>query len=293
MRELALRARAAHPAELVSYTWVPREKNRAADRLVNAALDGTWDPGAALTDDLSEDLPGSADVPSGLLPGTLPGWSPQVGLTTTTVLLRHGHTHHSAAKRFSGAGGDDPALNDLGVAEAQAAASSLANRGGIEVIVSSPMRRTRQTADVVASAMRCSVVEEPDVRECDFGEWEGYTFAEVKERWPDELAAWLHSTSVAPPGGESFDAVLARVDDGLARLRRDYAGQTALVVSHVTPIKALVRAALGVDASVLFRMELLPASISTVRWYEDGAASLTGFNDVSHLRDGRAPAEQT
>jgi broad specificity phosphatase PhoE/ribonuclease HI len=293
MRELAIRARSAHPPELVTYTWVPREKNRAADRLVNAALDGTWDPGAALTEDASEDEPVMTAVPTGLLPGTLPGWSPQVGVTTTTLLLRHGHTHHSAAKRFSGAGGDDPALNDLGVSEARAAAQSLAQRGGIDVIVTSPMRRTRQTADVVASAMACSVMEEPDFRECDFGAWEGFTFAEVQERWPEELDAWLRSTSVAPPDGESFDAVLARVDDGLARLRRDHAGQTVLVVSHVTPIKALVRAALGVDASVLFRMELLPASISTIRWYEDGAASLTGFNDVSHLRDGRTSAEPT
>jgi ribonuclease H / adenosylcobalamin/alpha-ribazole phosphatase len=273
LRGLAVRARSAHPPELVSYTWVPRERNKAADRLVNAALDGSWDPGSTLApDDAGETLP-----------GTLPGWSPQVGVTTTTLLLRHGHTAHSVAKRFSGAGGDDPELNARGLAEARAAAKALADHADVAQIVTSPLRRTRQTADAVAERLHCPVTVDDDLRECDFGDWEGFTFAEVRQRWPEQLGAWLTSTALAPPGGESFDAVVARVDAALQRIRSTFEGQTLLVVSHVTPIKCLVRAALDVGTGVLFRMELSPASLTTIRWYGDGAASLVGFNDTSYL----------
>ncbi len=286
LRGLAVRARSAHPPDLVSYTWVPREKNKAADRLVNAALDGSWDPGSALaTDD-----PGTVELePSpvgplpGALPGTLPGWSPQVGVTTTTLLLRHGHTAHSVAKRFSGAGGDDPELNALGLAEARAAAEALWARTDVTQIVTSPLRRARQTADAVAERLQCPVTVDDDLRECDFGDWEGFTFGQVKRRWPEDLAAWLASTAMAAPGGEAFDEVATRVDAAAQRIRTTFEGQTVLVVSHVTPIKCLVRAALGVGTGVLFRMELSPASLTTIRWYEDGAASLLGFNDVSYL----------
>jgi len=278
LRGLALRARAAHPPELINYVWVPREQNKAADRLVNAALDGSWDPERSA----SGAVPAAASVPS-VPPGTLPGWSPQVGPTTTTLLLRHGHTVHSVAKRFSGAGGDDPELNDLGRAEAAAAGVALARRGDIDAVVTSPMRRTRETADIVAEQLGTSVLVDDDLRECDFGAWEGFTFAEVGQRWPHDLDAWLHSTAVAPPGGESFDDVVERVDAAAERLRFDHEGRCVLVVSHVTPIKCLVRAALDVATPVVFRMELVPASLTTIRWFADGAASLVGFNDTNHL----------
>ena len=149
-------------------------------------------------------------------------------------------------------------------------------------MVMSPLRRSRETAAIVAAGL--DVEEDADLREADFGAWDGLTYLEVEERFPRELAAWLGSTSVAPPG-ESFDAVARRVRAACDRIVTRHPGRTVLVVSHVTPIKLLVRSALDAPMAALFRMELDPASITQVSWWEDGNASLRVFNDTSHLRE--------
>ncbi|MDQ3785930.1 MAG: histidine phosphatase family protein, partial [Actinomycetota bacterium] len=94
---------------------------------------------------------------------------------------------------------------------------------------------------------------------------------------------WLGDPSVAPPGGESFDEVLARVKTARDDLVRRYAGETIVVVSHVTPIKSLLRLGLDVGPSLLFRLHLDLASLSVVEWYPDGNASVRLVNDTSHL----------
>jgi ribonuclease H / adenosylcobalamin/alpha-ribazole phosphatase len=89
---------------------------------------------------------------------------------------------------------------------------------------------------------------------------------------------------VAPPGGESFDAVARRVWAARDRIAARHAARTVVVVSHVTPIKLLVRSALGAPPEAVFRMELDAASLSRISWWENGTASLRSFNDTSHLR---------
>ena len=122
-------------------------------------------------------------------------------------------------------------------------------------------------------------------QETDFGDWEGYTFSEVRKKWPRELDAWLSSTSVAPPFGESFDETTTRVRQARDRVLATLGGQTVVVVSHVTPIKTLVRIALDAPPSALYRMHLDLACISEVQWFADGPAVLRSFNDTHHLSD--------
>jgi probable phosphoglycerate mutase len=207
-----------------------------------------------------------------------------MGTPTTFVLLRHGETPLTPEKRFSGSGGADPSLSERGREQASHAAAAFAARGGIEAIVCSPLTRCRETAQAVADRLRLEVRVEDGLREADFGSFEGLTFAEVKERQPEALDAWLASPKTAPPDGESFVAVARRVAVTRDRLLARYAGKTVLVVSHVTPIKTLVRLALGAPAESLYRMELAAASVSAVQYYADGNASLRLFNDTSHLR---------
>ncbi|MCW2566553.1 MAG: bifunctional RNase H/acid phosphatase, partial [Mycobacterium sp.] len=130
------------------------------------------------------------------------------------------------------------------------------------------------------------LVVEPDLAETDFGKWEGHTFAEVRAQWPAELDAWLESTDVAPPGGESFAATAERVQAALDRLRARHLGKTLAVVSHVTPIKTLLRFALDAPPSALFRLHLDVAGLSEVDWYADGPARVRYVNDTAHLRGG-------
>jgi ribonuclease H / adenosylcobalamin/alpha-ribazole phosphatase len=213
-------------------------------------------------------------------------WLPASGSPTVTVLLRHGQTVLSAEKRYAGT--TDVPLTALGVRQAAAVAERLAAGAGPETIVASPLLRARTTADAVAARCGVPVVLDEGLRETDFGAWEGLTFAEVRERWPAELAAWLADPAVAPPGGESFAVVADRVTDALGRILDSYAGQRVLVVSHVTPIKTLVTAALLAPPAAMYRMHLDLAALCEIDWYPDGPAVLRSYNDTAHLAGNTA-----
>ena len=295
LRDLALAVRRLRAD--VDYTWVPRAQNPAADRLVNEALDAQAAGETVRIDRrIGSGLPDAEDVVGEALeeraaeeraahrPHKMVGWATDLGTPTLTLLGRHGATAYSLEKRFSGSGGADPALAPLGEQQAEALAREIAARGGVDAIVASPLLRTLQTAERVAHATGAAIDIEPGIAECSFGEWDGYTFAEVNERWPVELAAWLASTDVAPPGGESFAECRDRVD----RARRDvltrHAGQRVAVISHVTPIKLMTGICVDAPLSSLYRMELAPCSLTTIAWFADGNSSLFGFAESAHLR---------
>ena len=207
-------------------------------------------------------------------------WRPAQGEPTVTLLLRHGQTPMSVQKRY--AGRSDVPLTDVGVQQAAAAAKRLAS-ADVGVIVTSPLLRAAATAQEVAAVTGAAVVTDDGFRETDFGAWEGLTFAEVGERWPSEVTTWLADPDAAPPGGESFTDVSTRVTAALHRVLADRDGQRVLIVSHVTPIKTLVAAALLAPPAALFRMHLDVAALCEIDWYADGPAVLRSFNDTGHL----------
>jgi ribonuclease H / adenosylcobalamin/alpha-ribazole phosphatase len=265
----------------VRYRWVPRARNTAADRLANEAMDAAaagrvWEPS----------VPQSPDPPPRLAPtaNRLSGWMAPPAPPTTTVLLRHGQTAMSVEKRFAGT--IDVPLTDLGALQAKAAAERLQGEA-FDAVVSSPLVRARQTADALG---RDYTVDE-DLRETDFGAWEGLTFAEARERYPDDLDAWLADPTVPPPGGESLAATVERVAAARDRLLAAHPGGRVLVVSHVTPIKGLTQLALAADAAVLYRLHLDLVSLTRIEWYGDGPAVVRGFNDVCHLSDLHVPGQ--
>lgn len=372
MKPLAAEAAGIFPPDQVTYEWIPRERNKHADRLANEAMDAgkrgeRWsasdstaeldaraaraagsaarapagppgdatagaararaglagadagagaaggvdtraaggvagaDAGAAgsvagqasLVDrDAAGGVAGQAPAVDTRAAGSVAAQAPPVGWAApadlgapaTFVLLRHGETALTPQKRFSGSGGSDPSLSDVGRDQAERAAAVFAARGTIQAIVSSPLKRCQETAQAVAARLGLDVRIDDGLRETDFGAWEGLTFGEVRERQPDELNAWLASPDAAPPGGESFAVVADRVSAARDRLAAEYAGRTVLLVTHVTPIKTLVRLALGAPPESLFRMELSAASVSAVAYYGDGNASVRLLNDTSHLR---------
>uniref|UniRef100_A0AAU3GY25 Bifunctional RNase H/acid phosphatase n=1 Tax=Streptomyces sp. NBC_01401 TaxID=2903854 RepID=A0AAU3GY25_9ACTN len=320
MKPLAAEAAGILPASSVTYEWIPREKNKHADRLANEAMDAgrrgeRWDPSSSTADLETPRAPAAPEQPPAGPPGDAVagaakvraamaagrpapaqadtsaspqvGWgsAPDLGAPATFILLRHGETVLTPEKRFSGSGGSDPELSETGRHQAACAADAFAARGTVQEIVSSPLRRCRETAQAVADRLGLDVRIEEGLRETDFGLWEGLTFGEVRERHGADLTTWLASPDAAPTGGgESFAEVAERVSVARDRLIARYAGRTALLVTHVTPIKTLVRLALGAPPESMFRMELSPASVSTVAYYADGNPSLRLLNDTSHLR---------
>ena len=263
MKPLALQAQRLVSGN-VTWTWVPRASNKAADALVNEALDS--EAGSVLR------VGGQGAVSTGPnLEELSASWRRrEKEKPTTVIMLRHGVTRHTLKKVFSGLGGDDPSLTDLGREQAKRAAARLARRGPIDAIVSSPLLRARETADVVAGELGLDVELEPGFAEMGFGEWDGLAFFDIMERWPDDMRSWLDSPDIAPPGGESFDTVFKRVDEARKRLLIDYEGQTVIVVSHVTPIKMMLRLALDTEMELIQHFELAPASITTVQWWTEG-----------------------
>lgn len=215
-----------------------------------------------------------------------PGWGAAAGPPTKTLLLRHGQTELSAERRFAGRG--DIALTDEGIRQAGLVAKRLAEAGGVNVIVTSPLQRARRTAEAVAEATGAPLIVDQDLVEADFGQWQGMTFAEVAAKWPDELAAWTASPDVTPPGGESFAMVALRVLAAQERLLGEHRHATAVVVSHVTPIKTLICKALLSPPEAMFRMNLDVASLSRVDCFDNGSALVRSLNDTAHLAAGRS-----
>jgi probable phosphoglycerate mutase len=285
MKPLALEANRLAPFG-TTYTWVPREQNKHADRLANEALDGKRNGVTVAGESLIEEIEEAKPPIQTQSPAPSRGWGPG-GTPTTVVLVRHGVTPHTVEKRFSGGlASANPGLSDEGRAQIRAVADwlgPLAER--VDAVVASPVRRTLESAEILADALGRTVEVEPGFAEMEFGVWDGLTFAEVGEKYPDEMKAWLGSLDLAPEGGESFRVVQQRVLDGLARLLEAHAGRTVVVVSHVTPIKTLVANAVDAPLEAVYRMELNPASVTVLSYFDDRASmrmynALPPGNDV-------------
>ncbi|CAJ1582082.1 bifunctional RNase H/acid phosphatase [[Mycobacterium] wendilense] len=264
-RELAARF------DRVDYRWIPRADNAHADRLANEAMDAAEkisDTAVPEQDSSSSDKPAA------------PGWTGARGTPTRLLLLRHGQTELSVQRRYSGRG--NPELTELGRRQAEAAAAHLASKGGISAVISSPLQRAYDTAAIAAKALGLTVSVDDDLIETDFGAWEGLTFSEAGAADPELHGRWLRDTSVTPPGGESFDEVHNRVRRARARIIAEHGDSTVLVVSHVTPIKTLLRMALDAGPTILYRLHLDLASLSIAEFYSDGLASVRLVNDTSY-----------
>src|SRR5215469_14565531 len=209
---------------------------------------GSWSGLMNPASDSVRDRPATRDTATGVDAPAAGGWRAPQGRPTTTLLLRHGQTSLSVERRFAGRG--DIPLTDLGLQQAVAAAAGIAERGRVDLVVTSPLRRAWQTALAVAERTGAPLTSDDDLVETDFGSWEGMTFAEVMARWPDEMTAWMASADAAPPGGES---IVCRV--------------------------------LLAPSAALFRMHLDVASLSEAAWFADGPALLRSLNDTAHLRN--------
>ena len=267
MRALAAEARAAHSPELVRYTWIAREENTHADRLVNKALD---------LESESSSVPIRRNyLMERLLSNEIP---------TTLYLVRHGETPLTPFKKFSGSGPLDPELTEEGHRQAALVAKEI-EKLQPDLMISSPMKRTRQTAEHITKATDLVPTIDPIWIEVDFGEWDGLTIYEVEERYPAEYRQWLSTASYAPPGGESYEVALARARQGMESTVAEYPGKRIAVVTHNGIIKSAIAAAMSTQADAIFNVDVAPCSITTISiWPSDGLLAVRGVNERGHLR---------
>ena len=202
-------------------------------------------------------------------------------------LARHGETDWNRERRIQGQ--SDTSLNERGRSQASLLGRRLAETS-FSAIYASDLSRTMETARLVAAQGSPEIIPVRELREIDYGQWEGLTFAEVEKRDPEGFADRMMRQSVdfAPPGGEDPRQFTARVRPFHDRARAHHAsGENVLVIGHGGSLLALLTCLLGMPVEYLLRFRLNQTGLSIVRTFSD-AAVLELWNDTGHLGlDGR------
>lgn len=203
---------------------------------------------------------------------------------TTLLLLRHGQTELNRDGKYSGRG--NPELTDLGKKQIAHAARHISERGDVDVILSSPLGRCQETARAAAEALgmgKNAITTDEAIIEMDFGAWEGRRFVEIQEDHPEEHRECFNYATAAPHGGESPEQVYRRVSEFVDRVIAEYPGKTVLVVTHMMPIKSVLRRALGTGGEIYRSLHLDVASLSVADFLPNGAGVVRLVNESHYL----------
>jgi broad specificity phosphatase PhoE len=212
-------------------------------------------------------------------------------MTTRIYLIRHGATVLSAEDRFAGATNVD--LSDEGRAQARALALRLAD-DHITAVYCSPLKRTVETASIVARPQGLTPIPRDGLREINHGRWESLQRSEVESQFPEEYAAWEEDPFIyAPQDGESGLSVMARALPVIREVVLNHVGENVAVVSHKATIRLIISSLLGFDPrGYRDRLDQAPACLNVLDFKDPVRARLMVFNDVSHYVDqpGRSSA---
>jgi probable phosphoglycerate mutase len=206
-----------------------------------------------------------------------------VNEATRLFVIRHGETAWNVEQRIQGQ--LDIPLNDTGRWQAERMAQALAGEG-IQAIYSSDLSRAAETAAALARAAGLPLTTDPDLRERAFGHFEGATFKEIEERWPEDALRWRRrEVDFGPGGGERLRDFYARSVEAAMRLAARHPGQTVALVAHGGVLDCLYRAATRMELHAPRTWQLGNASVNRLLYSGEGLA-LVGWNDVGHLEAG-------
>jgi alpha-ribazole phosphatase len=204
------------------------------------------------------------------------GWIPSGRL----LLARHGQTGFNASLRFQGQM-DEP-LSDLGREQARLLARRLAEEP-IDAAYTSDLARAHETALLALGERAVPLHHDERLREIAFGRWEGMTFAEIKDKYPDDVAARERDrVHYVIPGGESLEQLGQRVRHFLQDALPGHEGQSILVIAHGGTVNAVLATLLDIPLSSWWRLRNHNANLNTLRFTPDGPRLVT-FNDTCHL----------
>ncbi|MDF8263425.1 bifunctional RNase H/acid phosphatase [Luteipulveratus flavus] len=272
----------------VTWTWIPRESNKAADRLSNDGMDGRtverdlWRSETAAGEDVA------AVEEQVLSTEPTPGTPPDVSAPTLVLLVRHGVTDFTVQGRLDGRGGADPSLNAAGRDQADRAGQALADRlhavSAPVTVVTSSLARAQETGAAVAAALGVRPVEDADWDEQAFGDWDGERFADLARAHGEDLRRLRVDESFAVAGGESHRGMAQRVEQAMQRVVGEVGpGGTAVVVTHRMPIMAVLASVLGLTRERAWALAAAPASVTGVELWRDGTVQIAFVNDTHHL----------
>ncbi len=201
---------------------------------------------------------------------------------TRIIVIRHGETDWNVAARVQGQ--LDIGLNPTGHWQARRLARALADER-FDAIYTSDLVRAHQTAHVLARQAGLEARTVPGLRERGFGVFEGLTFAEIEQRFPEQSRRWRRrDASFGPDGGEILQSFHDRVVAAASALAALHRGQHIVLVAHGGVLDALYRAAARVALDAPRSWQLGNASVNRLLASDDGLA-LVGWGDTAHLDD--------
>jgi probable phosphoglycerate mutase len=199
---------------------------------------------------------------------------------TRLILIRHGETPWNRETRIQGH--TDIPLSELGLAQADLLAQALADEP-LAAIYASDLSRARQTAETVARLQGLAVRLDAGLRERAFGRFEGLSWDEITQRYPEDAARWRRrEPDFAVGGGESLSLFSARCRAAVSRIASVHAGQSVAIVAHGGVLDCLYRAATGVALDAPRSWQLGNAAINRLLAV-GGGFTLVGWNDDHHL----------
>ena len=213
-------------------------------------------------------------------------------MPTRLFLVRHGATSATQEDRFSGSSGAE--LSEQGRWQVARLGERLAEQR-ITAVYSSPLSRALDTARILAGHCRREPVIRDGLREIGHGHWEGKKREDVEREFAEEYAAWeADPFTVAPAGGESGVAVLARALPVVREIVAAHPGGQILIVSHKATLRLVLSSFLGFDPrGYRDRLDQSPACLNVLDFKDAVRARLMLFNDTSHYSDRPRVADQS
>jgi probable phosphoglycerate mutase len=200
---------------------------------------------------------------------------------TRIILVRHGHVEWLAPERFRGRA--ELPLSDLGRRQAQAAAGYIAASWKPQAVYTSPLGRCRETGAAIAAPFRLEPQPIEGLADIDYGEWQGLTREQAKERWPEETELWFRKPHLAAiPGGETLAAVLSRATAALRDILRRHPDGTVVVVGHDSVNRVLLLFALEAPLSRYWHLRQEPCGVNELL-FDNGSFIIGSINQTQHL----------
>lgn len=202
-------------------------------------------------------------------------------MTTTILLVRHGQTQWNLEERFRGR--SDLPLNPAGKKQARQVARRISLQWKPAALVTSPIRRAAQTADIIGNTIHLTPLWASGLSDINYGKWQGLTPAEASEKWPDSVAQWFEHPEMAKiPGGETLLEVQNRAMAAVKEACWLHPDQAIVLVSHTVVNRLILLAILGSPIDRFWKLRQEPCAINVIEKNEDGYV-LVSMNDVCHI----------
>lgn len=201
-------------------------------------------------------------------------------MATIVYLIRHGETEWNKLGKFQGS--TDIALSEDGIKQAYLAAKVL--KGKFDHIYTSPLSRAKQTADIIGEASKVTAQIESEIKEINFGLWEGLTFEEIKERYPKEFISWRNPLEGYLMSDDiSIRNAGIRAGNAIRRLVEEHQGQRIALVAHGGILKAGLIDLFEWDMTMYYKIFLGNTSITKLVFKKKDSPILATLNNTSHL----------